>query len=349
MAFLDVATQVCGAVLQRRRGERPDRRAVTLCRLDQCMYGLVDERSGGALPKKAEQWPEELCFKILSGAMEAMKSQVMQATIRMLKASAADKAVIDAAFRCAVCVEQRSEEMPRVVTPTKEPRKRQFNYEVSADVFEVRDATGARRSILSLVDLATHRHIAVKVGTDLNSIANQDMEENMGVHQGLIDQEEEPEKSPQEVFMMKLLISAKEAVIQVDTVDSQGHAEETSAATMSEESSPFWWQTACRPASTEEIYKKQILELRPSSIRRRELVVGPEMDVDCIPFSDDADHARHLRPRYGGQAPFVDVVDSLPIHNAAALPDASGAAAFPGADLSDSALLAAPAAPSPPP
>ena len=84
-----------------------------LLRIDQCMYGLQDEQSGlphqkatglmlssrkmkellqlrcdgqhwhqqlegSSRTKKAQQWPEALCFSILMGAVDEMKSQVMK-------------------------------------------------------------------------------------------------------------------------------------------------------------------------------------------------------------------------------------------------------------------------------
>ena len=61
-------------------------------------------------------------------------------------------------------------------------------------------------------------------------------------------------------------------------------------------------ETTCRPALAEEIYKKQILELRPSRKRRRELILEEDED-EYIPFSDDTDQARRLRARHEEQAP----------------------------------------------
>lgn len=54
-----------------------------------------------------------------------------------------------------------------------------------------------------------------------------------------------------------------------------------------------------------------MLELRPSRKRSRELISGLE-DEDYLPFSEDVDMARHLRPRHEGQAPFVDVAEDVP-------------------------------------
>ena len=86
--------------------------AIELCRLDQCMYGLEGDSGlphqkatgvllssgemkkhlttccdkshqhepleGGQRTKKAQQWPEELCFSILFGTQEEMRKQVLQ-------------------------------------------------------------------------------------------------------------------------------------------------------------------------------------------------------------------------------------------------------------------------------
>ena len=61
-------------------------------------------------------------------------------------------------------------------------------------------------------------------------------------------------------------------------------------------------ETTVRPASTQEVLKKQALELRPSRQRRRSIYVQPSED-DKSPFSEDVLVAGDLR---GGQAPFVD-------------------------------------------
>ena len=49
-------------------------------------------------------------------------------------------------------------------------------------------------------------------------------------------------------------------------------------------------ETSCRPASTEELHKKQALELRPSARRGRE-IIGEEDDVHA-PFSEDLDQSQ---------------------------------------------------------
>ena len=264
-----------------------------LQRTDQCMYGLKDEATGrahenaiglllssasmkrvlerrcdgqhvhevlaGGKTKKAQQWPEDLCRKMIEGALEEMRLQVInfafpaeqeleehetsghldaittaqdiaespmkrrridldemddeedfeqstevedallhqkeadrrknwlklerskrvairrlhnmmghcstQALIRMLTSAMAGKDVIEAAhhFRCQSCEEIKPNDRPRVVKPTKENQVMRFNYEISADVFEIHDSQGQRHSILSLLDLATHYHVAVRV------------------------------------------------------------------------------------------------------------------------------------------------------------------------------------------
>ena len=42
----------------------------------------------------------------------------------------------------------------------------QFNKEVSIDVFEIHDAMEARHTVLSMVDVATHYQIAVRLGSE---------------------------------------------------------------------------------------------------------------------------------------------------------------------------------------
>ena len=87
------------------------------------------------------------------------------ALMRMLVASTADKDVIDAVkfFQCQVCKETEKDQHPRVTKETRPSSQMHFNYELSADVFEIHDSEHHRHSILSLVDLATHFHVAVRV------------------------------------------------------------------------------------------------------------------------------------------------------------------------------------------
>eukprot|EP00435_Cladocopium_sp_Y103_P066563 s466_g28.t2 len=570
-----------------------------LVRIDQCMYGLMDEQSGlpnqkatglllssrrmkellqlrcdrshwhqqlegGSRTKKAQQWPETLCFSIIMGAVEEMKNQVMQiafateaaqeeqeemgpldgvygpedleempakrrridldeldreedyeerepdkaeelvaykekvrrenwlrirkdqrvairrlhammghcsreALTRMLRASGCDKHVIKAAqyFRCPSCDEIKNQDKPRVVKPMLEPHRMQFNKEVSIDVFEIHDAQDARHTVLSMVDIATHYQIGIRLGaggtpsskvcaeamntawftpfgapgsvvtdqgvhnsgkvrglllahgvdvrrigaqaphqlgigerhgglmktimkkaihnrqligadaisalcaetariknvtinfggfspaqwvlghtpTDWSSLVSHDGESQLGVHQNLVDMEEE--KTPQESFMIQLLIrqAAKEAYMQVDSCQKIRKAMLRKAAPIRgpyrignmvnferkgkwygparvlayEGRSSLWLvhggvtilvaETSCRPSSTEEIFKKNVLEQWPIRKRRYELI-SPEEDnpMEQVPFSRDGDEARHLRPRYDGQAPFVDVI-----------------------------------------
>ena len=66
---------------------------------------------------------------------------------RMLRASMAKPEVLRAAgfFRCQACLERKPDDEPPPVRPTKEIVR--FNEELSADVFEIHDAAGARHSI----------------------------------------------------------------------------------------------------------------------------------------------------------------------------------------------------------
>ena len=88
------------------------------------------------------------------------------AMIRMLKASVAKKEVIEAAkhFRCPCCEELKKDDEPRVARPTRPEAQLKFNQEVSVDVLEIHDAQDGRHSILSMVDIATHYHVAIRVG-----------------------------------------------------------------------------------------------------------------------------------------------------------------------------------------
>jgi hypothetical protein len=88
------------------------------------------------------------------------------AMTRMLKASGSDRDVIQAVkfFQCQVCAETAKEEKANVTKPPRPAHQQRFNFEVSADVFEVHDAAGARHSVLSLVDVATKFHVAGRVG-----------------------------------------------------------------------------------------------------------------------------------------------------------------------------------------
>ena len=87
------------------------------------------------------------------------------ALLRMLKASVADKDVLDAVkfFQCQVCKETAKEEDPAVAKPSPPSYEQRFNFEISLDAFEVHDAAGHRHTILSIIDLATRFHIAGRV------------------------------------------------------------------------------------------------------------------------------------------------------------------------------------------
>ena len=395
-----------------------------------------------------------------------------QALIRLLRASMADKKVIAAAqhFRCPSCDEVKKTEQPRETRPLRPDHQLRFNHEVSIDVFEVHDCREGRHAILSMVDMATRYHIAVRVGgggtpsshvcaealnlawitpfgaptvivsdqgvhnkgklnallpghgvevrrtgvqaahqlgtgerqggilkemmiraihskqlhgaemmtalcaesartknvmlnssgyspaqwvlgqtpDDATSLTQQHFDANLGAHQKLVDLEEEP--PTQETFMLQLLMrqAAKEAFVHVDSCNKVRKALLRKSVPMRgpyrvgnllnfhrkgkwygparmlgyQGTSSIWLlhggvtllvpETSCRPASAEEIHKKNILELRPSRKRGRELMAEDE-DIyidDYVPFAEDGDAARHLRPRFEGQAPFVDILDA---------------------------------------
>ena len=162
---------------------------------------------------------------------------------------------------------------------------------------------------------------------------------------------QEEERTPQESFMIQLLIrqAAKEAFMQVDSSQKIRKAMLRKAAPLRgpyrignmvnferkgkwygparvlayEGISSLWLvhggvtilvaETSCRPSSTEEIFKKSILERRPIRKRRyQHISLDDDEDnpMEQVPFSRDGDEARHLRPRYDGQAPFLDVASA---------------------------------------
>ena len=198
---------------------------------------------------------------------------------------------------------------------------------------------------------------------DLTSLISHDVEGALGVHQELVEEEQE---TSQEVFMRQLLIRqcAKEAFIHVDTSMKIRKAMLRRATTLRgpyrtgdlvcfsrrgkwygparvlapEGKSSLWLvhsgvtvlvsETACRPASGEEVMKKHALEMRPSRKRRRELLSDSMEEEDYLPFTEDGQQARSLRARIEVQTPFVDVNQNPPL---AQLPNAApGMAAIPG-------------------
>lgn len=395
-----------------------------------------------------------------------------QALVRMLTSAMAGKDVIEAAhhFRCQACDEVRLNDAPRVVKPMKENQNMKFNYEISADVFEIHDSMGQRHSILSLLDLATHYHVAVRVcsggtpssrscaeaintawlswagppkyfccdqgvhnsgrvaalleasgteirktgarapfqlGTgerhggllketmkkaihdrqlhgadtiaalcsescrcknvlvnhggyspaqwvlgytpeDVTSLSSNDPDERLGTHQLLVDMEDE--KTPQEQFMMQLLIRqfAKEAFMKIDSsqrirkallrksvpmrgpyrpgdlvcFSKKGKWYGPARVLSNEGKSSLWLvhggmtilvaETGCRPASAQEVLRKQILELRPARKRKRDILSEYEEGDDYVPFMDDGEEARSLRMRTETQAPFLDIAVEEP-------------------------------------
>ena len=180
---------------------------------------------------------------------------------------------------------------------------------------------------------------------DLSSLTDQDPENHLDVRQGLVAAKE---KTPQEQFMLQLLMrqTAKEMYTQVDSsqrirrallrkavpirgpyhtgdlvcFSKQGKWYGPARVLTIEGKSSLWLvhggvtvlvaEISCRPASTQEILKKHVLELRPARKRKRELLYSsnPE-EEDCLPFADDGDEARALRQRTEQQAPFVDLQD----------------------------------------
>ena len=166
--------------------------------------------------------------------------------------------------------------------------------------------------------------------------------ENLGVHQTIADVEV-GEEGAQDIFQKQLLMRqfAKEAYMKADasmkirksmlrkSVPLRGPCSVGDlvsfqkkgkwfgpARILAHEGRSSLWilhagvsilvsETSVRPATTEEVIKKQLLELRPSRKRRRSIYVEPEFD-DPTPFSEDTLTATGLR---GGaeQVPFVDM------------------------------------------
>ena len=200
---------------------------------------------------------------------------------------------------------------------------------------------------------------------DLTSLIDQDPQQHLGVHQGLVDAEE---KTPQENFMLQLLIrqAAKEAFVQVDSsqrirkamlrksapvrgpyrtgdlvcFSKQGKWFGPARVLTNEGKSSLWLihrgvtvlisETSCRPASTQEIMKKHILELRPSRKRKRDLYME-EPDDEDLPFADDVEEAMPHQGRGQEQFPFVDLNDAeVPVLGPNGDASVPGVAANPG-------------------
>ena len=171
---------------------------------------------------------------------------------------------------------------------------------------------------------------------DRTSLENFD--DNIGVHQGIADQDD-PELGPFDRYQKQSLIRqfAKEAYIKADscqkirksmlrkaiplrgsfTVGSLVSFKKKErwygpARVLAHEGRSSLWlthngvailvaETACRPASNEEVIKKQALELRPSRRRKRMREIDAARD---LPFQSDLPPAHRLRQ---DQVPYVDI------------------------------------------
>ena len=178
---------------------------------------------------------------------------------------------------------------------------------------------------------------------DVTSLSSNDPDERLGTHQALVDMEEE--KTPQEQFMMQLLIRqfAKEAFMKIDSsqrirkallrksvpmrgpyrpgdlvcFSKKGKWYGPARILSNEGRSSLWLlhggmtilvaKTGCRPAAAQEVLQKQILEMRPARKRKREIFSDQDEGDDYVPFMDDGDEARSLRMRTEIQAPFLDI------------------------------------------
>eukprot|EP00435_Cladocopium_sp_Y103_P032824 s1828_g8.t1 len=162
------------------------------------------------------------------------------------------------------------------------------------------------------------------------SLISHDGEEALGVHQELVDESEQP--TSQEAFMRQLLIRqcAKKAFVQVDTsmrirkamlrratplrgpfrtgdlvcISRRGKWYGPARVLALEGKLVLWLvhsgvtilvaETACRPASGEEVVKKHALEMKPSRKRRIELLSeSMEDEEDYLTFTEDGQNARY--------------------------------------------------------
>ena len=81
------------------------------------------------------------------------------AMLQLLRTAGASQLAIEASrhFACETCRKRQPVQRPPV---TREPNKLIFNHEISADCFEVKDSSGNRHTILSVICLGTLFHQA---------------------------------------------------------------------------------------------------------------------------------------------------------------------------------------------
>ena len=207
---------------------------------------------------------------------------------------------------------------------------------------------------------------------DLTSLASQDPNEHLGLHQNILDSEEKP---PQERYMLQLLIRqiAKESFIQTDTSQrlrrallrksvpirgpynpgdmvcfSRNGKWYGPARVLGKEGRSSLWiihggvtflvaEVGVRPASAQELYRKHLLELKPSRKRERQILQDDddaEEHGGDVPFTEDLDRSRALRQRQDGgvhvQIPFVDVQIDATSASTASMPSAIPMETSPG-------------------
>ena len=179
---------------------------------------------------------------------------------------------------------------------------------------------------------------------DRTSLMNHDFDENIGVHQNLVDVEHGGEEGLQDRFQKQLLMRqfAKQAFMEIDasqrirktmlrkSVPMRGPYRPGDlvsflkkdkwlgpARVLANEGKSSLWlvhngvtilaaETACRPATSSEVLRKQVLELKPSRKRRR-MIYQDHEDEEELPFTEDFEAAGGLRGIE--QSPYVDLQD----------------------------------------
>ena len=222
------------------------------------------------------------------------------------------------------------------------------------------EATRAKNTLINKGGYSPAQWVLGHQPVDLTSLASEDPNLNLGIHQSLLEAED---KAPQERYMLQLLLRqvAKESFVQCDTSQRLRRALLRKATPLRGPYSPGdmicfnrnnrWYgparvlgkegrsslwiihggvtflvaEVSVRPASAQELYKKHLLEMKPSRKRERQLLQDDDdVEVDDIPFTDDLDQSRSLRQRRDGgvQAPFVDVQIEAPSTSSASMPTA---------------------------
>ena len=118
---------------------------IEVIHVDLVNWGLRDASSGQPVPKE-------------TGILTASRN-----VKQVLASPEPERTALPTAcrhFRCQVCLEKKQPPQPSLVTSAP---PFQFNFEVGCDAFELVDAAGEKRTILSLVDSGTKYHVAARV------------------------------------------------------------------------------------------------------------------------------------------------------------------------------------------